>query len=123
MSRLLIVCAALFTAPALAENPKALVTGTITLDGKPLDECMISFHPADNTKVPYKAKSDKDGKYKSESLPPGEYTVTCLKIVTDEATKKVVTVTPSKYADPQTSGIKVTVKDGANQADINLKGK
>ncbi len=123
MSRVLIACAALFASPALAENPKVVVTGTVALDGKALDECMISFHPADDTKLPYKAKSDKDGKYKSEPLPPGEYTVTCLKIVFDEATKKAVTVTPSKYANPRTSGIKVVVKEGENTFNIELKSK
>ncbi len=98
------------------------MNGVLTLDGKPLDECMISFHPADNTKVPFPAKTDKDGKYTID-VPPGEYTVTCLKIVADPATMKVVTVTPDKFADPRRSGLKAVVKDGKQTFDIALKSK
>lgn len=125
--RLLIVAALLLAAgfaPAddKKAEPKVTVTGTVTLNGKPLDECMVVFHPADNTKVPFPGKTDKDGKYKVE-VPAGEYTVACLKIVVDEATKKPVTVTPSKYADPKTSGIKAAVKGEKTTFDIALASK
>jgi hypothetical protein len=128
MGRILIAWAALvvviISAPADDKKPevKSSVSGSVTLNGKPLNECMISFHPTDNTKVPFPTKTDKDGKFKVE-LPDGEYTVTCLKIVVDEATKKTITVTPDKYANPRTSGLKVAVKDGKQTFDIALMSK
>lgn len=120
----LLLCAGFVSADDKKPEPKATVTGTLTLNGKPLDECMVAFHPVEAGKglLPFATKTDKDGKFKVE-VPAGEYSVACLKIVTDEVTRKVVTVTPSKYADPKTSGIRAAVKGDKATFDIALASK
>lgn len=127
--RLLLATALLLVAGFVSADdkkpaPKVTVTGTLTLDGKPLGECGVTFHTveAGKTLLPFRTATDKDGKFTIE-VPADEYNVTCLKIVADEATKKVITVTPSKYASPKTSGIKAVVKGEKATFDIALASK
>jgi hypothetical protein len=122
MSRVLIACAALtFAPPAFAEE-KPTVAGAVTLDGKPIEGASIGFHLADPAKPPVVATTDKAGTYKV-ALPAGEYTVTVVKaiVVPKSNPPRETLVTPGKYASPKTSGLKVTVKDGANTFDVGLK--
>lgn len=105
--------------------PKATVSGVVTLDGKPLNECSVAFHPvkpADKGPVAYAASTAENGGFKLD-LPPGEYSVTCLKVRVDADTKKPVHITPMKYSQVKTSGLKLTVKDGQQTFDIVLASK
>ena len=114
-------------AAAPAADPKDVqkgneLAGVITLNGKPLAEAMISFHPADDGKKPFRARTDADGKYRATGLPAGEYTVTIIKTIDDGKAKPRNVVAP-KYADPKTSGIKVKVEKGQNAANFDLASK
>lgn len=123
MNRVLIACAALaFVSPAVAEDKKPTVAGAVLLDGKPLEGASIGFHLADPAKPPVVATTDKAGTYKV-ALPAGEYTVTVVKavVVPKSDPPRETLVTPGKYASPKTSGLKVTVKDGANTFNVELK--
>jgi hypothetical protein len=124
MKRIAIACVVLFASPVVAEE-KPTVTGTVLLDGKALDGATISFYPADATKPAVAtAGTDKDGKYKV-TLPAGEYAVVVLKaiVVPKSDPPRETIVTPGKYASPLTSGLKVTVKNGANSYNAELKSK
>jgi hypothetical protein len=106
-------------------DPKATVAGAVVLDGKPLGECSVAFHPvkpADKGPVAYAGTTNGDGRFAID-LPPGEYVVTCLKVRVDPDTKKPVHITPQKYSQVKTSGITSVIKDGKQTFDIKLMSK
>jgi hypothetical protein len=99
------------------------VSGTLTLDGKPLADAMVALHPADPTKKPYQGRTDTDGKFRIAGVPAGEYGFTAMKVAAKGDVGAGRNLLPPRYADPAKSGITVTVRDGANQADIQLISK
>ncbi len=110
-------CLALFAAGAAilvggpvtaADEELATVEGTVTYKGKPLPDGTITFHLKDDQFVGAKLK---DGKYRVDRVPVGEFTVTI-------ESKKVRL--PAKYSAEETSGLKLSVKKGKNTADIQI---
>lgn len=115
------------------------VTGTVTVDGQPLDGASISFLPEAGTKagVGGSAKSDSSGKYSvktakgSDGLPPGKYTITVTKSELKDPSlaegggvteADLIHYVPKKYNSPETSGLSTTVDTSPHTFDIKLEG-
>jgi hypothetical protein len=102
-------------------QPKALVSGTVTLDGVPLETGTIQFYPV-NGKGQSAGAGIQDGKYTGEAS-VGEMTViiNSSKVVGKQKMydtpdspvfDKVAELIPAKYNT--ISELKVTLKDGTN---------
>lgn len=131
---LLLVTCLFFTACAEDNNRKETfpVTGTITVDGKPVEKLAVKCHPeagmdTENPTVS-SAFTDKDGKFsistyeKGDGIPAGTYTLTVT-----WGTFNAITMSyggdklKGKYADPETSGILVTVEPGVQTPPLKLE--
>ncbi len=107
------------------------VTGTITLRGQPLDGATVLFRAVTG---PYSGagRTDASGRYSlssqfGEGIPEGEYTVTVTKyeeVASPESEDEVAPpprlLTPLKYAQAETSGLRAAVKPGPNTIDFDL---
>lgn len=112
------------------------VTGPVTLDGNPLTLGVVTFHPVAGGPAAIGAVR-KDGTYEvavggQMQLPPGEYVVTvdAAEPTTSEAIEvkgpprpplSPKRITPDKYADKDTTDLRVTVKAGSNKIPLELK--
>jgi len=128
------------------------VTGTVTLDGKPLEEATVTFLPQTAQGVAAAATTDKNGHYVLQTAgahrpgaAPGQYTVTIMKIevkplrTQEESfaqaksqganamplpTTESKQLLPAKYRNPALSGFTATVSDsGKNSFDFDVKSK
>jgi hypothetical protein len=108
--------------------PLGQVTGTVTLDGKPVDGAMIQFEPTTSGLPTAFGKTDAQGKYelwysrgnKGASLGESIVRITAFQEADDDAgQKKRPEIVPTKYN--QTSELKVEVKRGAQVHDFPLK--
>ena len=122
------------------------VTGTITLDDKPLAGANVGFTPKDGQGHPGYALTDENGKYVLQTLlgeanagtTTGEYSVTVSKKETPET--KVAEygsssyssmsggaqpkeTLPAVYTDPKTTPFSASVAKGKNTFDFDLKSK
>lgn len=106
------------------------VSGKLTLDGKPVENATIMFHPIEDGRSST-ATSDADGNYELEYMPGtpgakiGQHEVVVTTFVeesgTDEGDEKVPgreEIIPEKY-QPQ-SELKVEVKAGDNTINLDL---
>ncbi|HEY1188342.1 MAG TPA: metallophosphoesterase [Gemmata sp.] len=112
------------------------VSGKLKLDGKPLPGATVAFHSFNKTTEKYAyvcdGLTDASGRFvvttyaKFDGAPAGEFVVTVSKSAkggfNDEETGGK-TVLPEKYATPATSPLKVTIKDGANDVELELDTK
>jgi len=104
------------------------VTGTVTMDGKPVPDAMVSFEPTEPGKSAALGKTDASGNYElyysrsHKGAPVGENIV---KITTygetgDDENRQIRKETvPTKYNVK--SELKAEVKRGANKFDFDLK--
>lgn len=110
---------------------KAQVSGTITLDGVPVENGVIQFYPTGGAGQTAGGGIE-NGKYKVEaSVGEMTVTVTASKVVGKQklydtpdspVVDKVVEVIPDEYN--KVSTLKVTLKAGANQnVDFELKSR
>ena len=95
------------------------VTGTVTLNGVPLTNGTVQFHPAARSSIGY-ATIQSDGSYSArtgnqEGLPAGEYVITVHANAEGGASK-----IPPKYTDRRQSDKKITVAEGDVDFDIDL---
>lgn len=107
------------------------VTGVVRLKGQPLDGATVLFRAVSG---PYSGagRTDASGRYALSSqfgqgVPEGEYTVTVTKyeeVVSPESEEEVAPpprlLTPPKYAQAETSGLRATVKPRPNTIDFDL---
>jgi prepilin-type processing-associated H-X9-DG protein len=101
---------------SLSQKPsKALVSGTVTLDGKPLADVMVSFMLQATPIAGYGTKTMADGRF-AMPLPAGDYRVMVQKI---DTLPQLVAI-PEKYRMPATTPLTVTLKDGANEVKLEL---
>lgn len=103
----------------------ASVTGNVTLDGMPLTNGTVTFHPVGGGAAAV-AQIRSDGTYqlnigKKEGLAPGEYKVTV--VATEPVTpgdEEVIPemLTPPAYGDPKATPLTREVTRGANDIPI-----
>lgn len=109
------------------------VEGQVVVDGKPLATGVVVYHPdkaKGNSSMHEPRGEVADGKYKlvtgskTEGAPPGWYKVTVyagVKVNPKDPYSPEKFLTDKKYADPNTSGLAVEVKDGAPPGHYDLK--
>lgn len=120
------------------------VSGTVTLDGKPLAGATVYFTPVGETRgVDAFGKTDSDGRYTLGSrkmgtgTPVGQYKVTIGKTVNPDGSAaggKAVDpdraprqarkeILPSKYSHPMSTILTATVEEGGGEIDFPLTTK
>ena len=140
------------TSCSSANRPRTYrVTGTVIMQGKPVEGAVITFVPTATDGDAASAITDADGKYElttwqaGDGARPGEYrvkvnkqeqaTVDLAKMVKNlsiEEEQKIYVeskklpppakcLVPSKYLDESTSGLSHTVPNAASTFDIEIK--
>jgi len=122
------------------------ITGSVTLDGKPLTKATLSFAPADkNTKGNNVAETDEEGNFEVKPFPktgvtltPGKYNVFITKLVDQDGNvppppddpaapgrlKGLKNFVPRKYGPEASPLLKAEIKPGDNQLPVfELKSK
>lgn len=107
---------------------RSSVSGTLTLDGKPLAktksvQVTVMFFPESGAGVPAAAMADESGRYVLSSgaksgLAPGKYVVTLAGTEASASGKRLVT--PLRYSDPKQSDLRADVQPGGNTFDYDL---
>ena len=125
-------------------NPPKLmpVSGTVTLDGRPLSGVMVSFVPTGSTHGSgARGHTDNAGRYEltathgGKGTPVGDYRVVARKLVMPDgsnfpANSNVAPfnsparqVLPAKYSERDRTVLAALVRDGANTIDFPLASK
>lgn len=107
--------------------PTATVSGTVTLDGQPLENATLMFQPESGR--PSTGVTDKEGRYTLEYMAGvpgatlGMHFVIIRTLVAGEDGRPPVSPEklPKKYHDE--TGLRVEVKSGANTHDFDLSSK
>lgn len=127
--------------------PTHPVSGTITMDSKPVADAMVGFHPVTVGSPPAMGKTDADGNYQlttfntNDGAIAAQYTITISKQEADgmpeeidlddpgdaygemmesEASTSGEQLLPAVYASPETSPEKRTVVEGSNEFSFDL---
>ena len=116
--------------------PTYSTTGIVTMDGQPIADAIITFYRSTQdkgmTRYAFVSDSltDDVGRYKMstygrfDGAPAGEYIVTVIKTGKGyERGGDTKSLLPGRYATPETSAIKVSVKEGANELNFDLRSK
>ncbi len=112
----------------------AVVSGTVTLDGKPLTNGEVQFHPVGDGPTAY-GRLGEEGAYRlgtgSESgLDPGRYKVTVMS--TEPPSKELPSgatppigkrLSPERYGTVEATPFEFDVTDGNNTIDLALTTK
>jgi hypothetical protein len=106
LARFIFAVAALMLLAAPAEAADGMISGRISLGGRPLAAGKITFHKADGQFFGCKVK---EGGYAITHIAPGLFTVTV-----DGAGVH------AKYSSEETSALKVALKEGANVVNFDL---
>ena len=108
------------------------VSGTITLDGKPVAPGVVSFSAVERGKNASRGKIDSQGRYflvtrHERGIDPGDYRVAVLVYEKgdppgpgERAPANLPPLVPEKYLSVDTSGLAFTVEPGSNTIDIAL---
>jgi hypothetical protein len=118
------------------------VNGVVTLDGQPVQDAVVCFHPIGTTRgTEAFGRTDADGHYELKSrhlgtgTPVGEYRVIVSKFVMpdgsplpddkdfDPMTANVRQVLSPQYSNPENSTLKATVPQGGGTIDFPLTSK
>jgi len=107
---------------------KVLVTGTVTVAGKPLNRGIINFGCADGTSAMGSARISPQGEF-SVHLRPGDYNVAILDpqagmrppSTPGGRPTSVKSVVPSRYESANTSGLKLTAAADGNPVTFALE--
>lgn len=127
-----------------------VVSGTVMLDGEPLDGASVVFHPTSSSGLAGSGKTSADGTFglstfratPGAGVVPGEYVVTIskeewpqfeepedddpdyerkmAKVERDMERARPTYVTPQAYGDEETSGLTATVSTGENKIVFEL---
>lgn len=103
-------------------------TGRVTLDGEPLKQGVVSFHPAGSDATAYGQVND--GSFtvntgQKSGLKAGSYivTVSATSVPPSGSNQVAKLLTPQKYASKATSDLKAEVKPSSNQFEFALRSK
>ena len=103
------------------------VSGTVLLNNQPLPEATVVLHPASGVSEVQRpiGETDATGRFTLTTLQPadgapaGEYQVTVVQRALvqkgEEMVRDGANQLPPRYAQPATSGLKVTVAEGTNE--------
>lgn len=100
------------------------VTGTVTLNGKPLPNAELTFQPEDG--APSSAKTDADGQYElmysrgQSGALGGSHTVSITTAIDDEDGNRTQELLPAKYNS--NTKLSATVGDDSEPIDFQLDG-
>ena len=127
-----------------------VVSGTVMLDGEPLDGASVVFHPTSSSGLAGAGKTSADGTFglstfratPGAGVVPGEYVVTIskeewpqfeepedddpdyerkmAKVERDMERARPTYITPKAYGDEETSGLTATVSTGENKIVFEL---
>lgn len=115
---------------AVKKKPTQPVSGIVTVDGKAARNVTVCFYQQNPETKKYKGVADgltdAAGRYKlstytaADGCPAGEYLMTVVDTGKGFSTNEIPekNLLPEKYADPKATPLKIVVKEGAN--DINL---
>lgn len=108
----------------------ASVSGKVTLDGKPLPNANVTFHPAGGAGAIAYGQTDTSGNYvlatgTDKGLAPGDYAVTVVATVevppaTPNAEMTFKPITPARYADVEQTDLRMNVTSGSNSFPLAL---
>jgi hypothetical protein len=111
--------------------PVVPAKGQISYEGKPIANALVIFHPlkADNNAPKPRAKVENDGSFVVETYdskdgaPVGDYAVTVEWWLTSgKGDEPPTNRLPARFARPEASGVKVTIREGDNDIPaIQLK--
>jgi len=104
---------------AKPRKPTHPVNGQVLFEGRPLAGAYVSFHPQDGDPDQPRsgARTDHEGRFRMstydafDGVPAGKYLVT---ITLDEEQDTVAQI-PARYGNPNTSGLRVEVREGTNE--------
>ncbi|MCI0462024.1 MAG: hypothetical protein L0Z62_34160 [Gemmataceae bacterium] len=99
------------------EGENAIVAGQVVYKGKPVTSGYVTFVGADQRRYSSSIRNDGSYTFRKVSLPPGEYSVA---IEPEPGLKGQGQMVPARFRNPATSGLRVTLKRGGNNADLNL---
>jgi hypothetical protein len=119
-------------------QPKATVSGTVTYNDKPVPFGTVAFYGANNQVS--SAGTDANGRYQATNVPVGLVKITVTTSLPSSGLEKAakqmkkrfgrgnpmptsadIVSVPTKYSDPSTSGLSLTVMEGPQPFDIVLK--
>jgi hypothetical protein len=120
------------------KSSRVPVAGTVTLDGKPLADASVSFHPRDQTPgLGGQGRTGTDGKYAitparhADGLDPGDYTVVISRPLRRDGSPPPPNVPPIEsdaretlppiYSSRSDSTLKATVSPDTNSYDFALQ--
>src|SRR5262245_36987975 len=98
-----------------ADEELAEVSGRVTLNGKPLAEARVIVHLGDGQFVG--GKSDDEGKFKIARVPAGTHKVTVEMLPASKVRL------PDRYTLEEQTGLRLEVKKGANEIDLDLRSR
>jgi hypothetical protein len=113
------------------EEPGAIVRGTVTYKGAPLDQGTIMFYPSGSGQGSY-GRMQEDGSFqlinphKTERIQPGTYVAVVLAgndqiaAAKEDPTFPVHPVVPLKFSSASASPLKYDIGLGENVLDVNL---
>jgi hypothetical protein len=111
------------------------VSGTVTLDGKPVGDVTVSFI-SPNSGVPVTVAVNPDGTYRADNVPVGNVQVVVMpnpdvpsgEVIKNRGKQGQMGVPPplkvkipGKYAEASTSGLAVDVGGAETQYDVKLE--
>lgn len=129
-------------APKADLPPLVPVSGTVTLDGKPLANAGVTFIPVGATRGGiYSSITDDSGRYElidresRKGAPVGEFKVICTKWVMPDGKdypkdsnvspleSNARELLPPRYSNESHTELKATIPDGGTTADFTLKSR
>lgn len=107
-----------------------MVSGIVTLEGKPLPVGLVLFHPNERGIAPASGRIDTEGHYSltrakgKQGAVVGKYHVTVQTVSSNDADAIAAArkyVIPAVYDDPATTPLVVEVLPGENTIDLNVQ--
>lgn len=107
--------------PAHQTDPnRAVVSGVVTYNGKPLPAGTVSFETTDPP-MASSALISEGGKYTTDRVPIGACKVSVSTASVQYGNPSAYVAIPQKYEDAATSGLTAEIKPGENEKNFDLQ--